>query len=162
MLCCIAQKAASRREKIPPGTKFLVKHDTILQQKEELRIDTARRVWDNGGNKQNAKGVVTMFPELRWLSDPTVFAVNRLDAHSDHVCCRSAAEAAAGLSTLRQSLNGAWRFAWSPCPAARPADFWQPDADLRPPQVDLWGADVEDAYHVSGEGNHSVAFRVLL
>ena len=95
MLCCIAQKAASRREKIPPGTKFLVKHDTILQQKEELRIDTARRVWDNGGNKQNAKGVVTMPPELRWLSDPTVFAVNRLDAHSDHVCYRSAAEAAA-------------------------------------------------------------------
>ncbi len=124
MLCCIEQKAASRREKIPPGTKFLVKHDTILQQKEELRIDTARRVWDNGGNKQNAKGVVTMPPELRWLSDPTVFAVNRLDAHSDHVCYRSAAEAAAG----------------------------------RP----LGGADVEDAYHVSGEGNHSVAFRVLL
>ena len=96
MLCCIEQKAASRREKIPPGTKFLVKHDTILQQKEELRIDTARRVWDNGGNKQNAKGVVTMPPELRWLSDPTVFVVNRLDAHSDHVCYRSAAEAAAG------------------------------------------------------------------
>ena len=127
MLCCIEQKAASRREKIPPGTKFLVKHDTILQQKEELRIDTARRVWDNGGNKQNAKGVVTMPPELRWLSDPTVFAVNRLDAHSDHVCYRSAAEAAAGLDE------------------------------------DLWGgADVEDAYHVSGEGDHSVAFRVLL
>lgn len=123
MLCCIEQKAASRREKIPPGTKFLVKHDTILQQKEELRIDTARRVWDNGGNKQNAKGVVTMPPELRWLSDPTVFVVNRLDAHSDHVCYRSAAEAAAG----------------------RPL-----------------GGDVEDAYHVSGEGNHSVAFRVLL
>lgn len=77
MLCCIEQKAASRREKIPPGTKFLVKHDTILQQKEKLRIDTARLVWDNGGNKQNAKGVVTMPPELRWLSDPTVFAVNR-------------------------------------------------------------------------------------
>lgn len=71
MLCCIEQKAASRREKIPPGTKFLVKHDTILQQKEKLRIDTARLVWDNGGNKQNAKGVVTMPPELRWLSDPT-------------------------------------------------------------------------------------------
>lgn len=100
MLCCIEQKAASRREKIPPGTKFLVKHDTILQQKEKLRIDTARLVWDNGGNKQNAKGVVTMPPELRWLSDPT-------------------AASTAG------------------------------------------GADVEDAYHVSGEGNHSVAFRVL-
>ena len=26
-----------------------------------------------------------MTPELNWLTDPTVFAVNRLDAHSDHV-----------------------------------------------------------------------------
>ena len=24
-------------------------------------------------------------PQLCWLTDPTVFAVNRLDAHSDHV-----------------------------------------------------------------------------
>lgn len=71
-----------------------------------------------------------MTPELRWLSDPTVFAVNRLDAHSDHLCCRTLDEAESGLTSLRQSLDGAWRFAWSANPAARPADFWQPDADL--------------------------------
>ena len=70
MLCCIEQKAARRREKIPPGTKFLVKHDTILQQKEKLRIDTARLVWDNGGNKQNAKGVVTMPPRTSLAERP--------------------------------------------------------------------------------------------
>jgi len=35
-----------------------------------------------------------MTPELNWLSDPTVFAVNRLDAHSDHVCYRTVQEAA--------------------------------------------------------------------
>ena len=69
-------------------------------------------------------------PDLRWLTDPTVFAVNRLDAHSDHLCCRTAEEAAAGRSSLRQSLDGEWRFAYSPCPAARPADFWREDADL--------------------------------
>ena len=66
-----------------------------------------------------------MTPELRWLSDPTVFAVNRLDAHSDHLCCRTLDEAESGLTSLRQSLDGAWRFAWSANPAARPADFWQ-------------------------------------
>ena len=71
-----------------------------------------------------------MTPELRWLSDPTVFAVNRLDAHSDHLCCRTLDEAESGLTSLRQSLDGAWRFAWSANPAARPADFYQPDADL--------------------------------
>lgn len=69
-------------------------------------------------------------PDLRWLTDPTVFAVNRLDAHSDHVCYRTAEEAAAGHSSLRQSLDGEWRFAYSPNPAARPADFWREDADL--------------------------------
>lgn len=69
-------------------------------------------------------------PDLRWLTDPTVFAVNRLDAHSDHVCYRTAEEAAAGRSSLRQSLDGEWRFAYSPNPAARPADFWREGADL--------------------------------
>ena len=69
-------------------------------------------------------------PDLGWLSDPTVFAVNRLDAHSDHVCYRTAAEAAAGRTSLRQSLDGPWQFAWSPSPAARPADFWREDAAL--------------------------------
>ena len=62
-------------------------------------------------------------PELKWLEDPRVFAVNRLDAHSDHTWHTEAGD-------LRQSLDGAWRFAYSPSPAARPAGFWQPDASL--------------------------------
>ena len=62
-------------------------------------------------------------PELHWLEDPQVFAVNRLDAHSDHIWY-------AGGSDLRQSLDGAWRFAYSPRPADRPADFWQEGASL--------------------------------
>ena len=68
--------------------------------------------------------------DRNWLTDPTVFAVNRLDAHSDHVCYKTEAEAETGLTSLRQSLDGAWRFAWSANPAARPADFYEPDADL--------------------------------
>ena len=71
-----------------------------------------------------------MTPELNWLADPTVFAVNRLDAHSDHVYYKTEAEAETGLTSLRQSLDGAWRFVWSANPAARPADFYKPDADL--------------------------------
>ena len=62
-------------------------------------------------------------PELKWLEDPRVFAVNRLDAHSDHTWYTEAGD-------LRQSLDGAWRFAYSASPAARPTDFWQPDASL--------------------------------
>ena len=51
-----------------------------------------------------------MRAELSWLTDPTVFRVNRLDAHSDHVCYASPEEAAQGETSLRQSLDGAWRF----------------------------------------------------
>lgn len=62
-------------------------------------------------------------PELNWLEDPRVFAVNRLDAHSDHTWHTPE-------GSLRQSLDGSWRFAYSPCPAARPADFRRADASL--------------------------------
>lgn len=67
-------------------------------------------------------------PDLGWLEDPTVFAVNRLDACSDHVCY-APGDDLAGESSLRQSLCGEWQFAYSPAPAARPADFWQEGYD---------------------------------
>ena len=70
-----------------------------------------------------------MQAELQWLTDPAVFQVNRLDAHSDHVCYASQAEADQGESSLRQSLDGLWRFAWSGCPRLRPADFWREGFD---------------------------------
>ena len=62
-------------------------------------------------------------PSLSWLADPQVFAVNRLPAHSDHSWT-------VGGKALRQSLDGVWRFAYSPDHAHRPAQFWQPEADL--------------------------------
>ena len=70
-----------------------------------------------------------MQADLQWLTNPAVFLVNRLDAHSDHMCCASAQEAARGETSLRQSLDGVWRFAWSRAPAARPAAFWREDFD---------------------------------
>ena len=51
-----------------------------------------------------------MEPTLAWLEDPTVFRVNRLDAHSDHVTYLDIQELAAGKTSLRQSLDGLWRF----------------------------------------------------
>lgn len=48
-----------------------------------------------------------MEPTLAWLEDPTVFRVNRLDAHSDHVTYLDIQELAAGKTSLRQSLDGA-------------------------------------------------------
>lgn len=70
-----------------------------------------------------------MQANLNWLTDPTVFRVNRLDAHSDHVCYASAKELAQGVTSLRQSLDGQWCFTWSRNPAQRPSAFWQADFD---------------------------------
>ena len=68
-----------------------------------------------------------MLPDIHWLENPEIFRVNRLDAHSDHICFASPEEQE---SSLRQSLDGVWRFAFSPNPAARPENFWQEGYDL--------------------------------
>ena len=68
-----------------------------------------------------------MLPDIHWLEDPTIFRVNRLDAHSAHITYASASETE---SSLRQTLDGQWRFAWSKNPASRPADFWKEGYDL--------------------------------
>lgn len=70
-----------------------------------------------------------MEANLNWLTDPTVFQVNRLDAHSDHVCYASGEELARGETSLRQFLDGPWRFAWSKNPAVRQGSFWQEGFD---------------------------------
>ncbi len=68
--------------------------------------------------------------ELSWLEDPEVFRVGRLDAHSDHHFYETKEDMRRGNETLRQSLNGTWKFYWSRSPRERPMDFFQKGADL--------------------------------
>ena len=69
----------------------------------------------------------TIKPELRWLTDPTVFAVNRLDAHSDHVAYRTLeGKRSPTAPACAQSLDGEWRFAWSPNPRRPSSGFLAP------------------------------------
>ena len=65
-----------------------------------------------------------IIPTLQWLEDPTVFQVNRLNAHSDHTCYVTEEEALNKTSSLRQNLDGQWLLQWNKAPADRPADFW--------------------------------------
>ena len=44
------------------------------------------------------------------LKEPGYFRENRLDAHSDHITYASEQEMQAGVSSLRFSLNGVWKF----------------------------------------------------
>ncbi len=71
-------------------------------------------------------------PQLSWLSDPRVFAVNRKTAHSDHLyhtTLRDAKDQAP--MALRQSLNGSWYFSYAKNPSLRVRDFYRTDFDCR-------------------------------
>lgn len=62
-----------------------------------------------------------MKPTLDWLTNPEVFAVNRIAAHSDHTYYNEE-------GTLRQSLNGTWKFSYAENPECRDAEFYKTDA----------------------------------
>ncbi|PZD96869.1 beta-galactosidase [Paenibacillus sambharensis] len=67
-------------------------------------------------------------PSLDWLTDVSVFGVNRLPAHSDHRYYSTVEEAIeAGPMGMRQSLNGMWKFHYAVNPASRPERFYEQD-----------------------------------
>ena len=59
-----------------------------------------------------------MTPTLEWLTNPEVFAVNRVAAHSDHKIYNEN-----GL--LRQSLNGTWKFSYAENSTRRDIAFYK-------------------------------------
>lgn len=86
-------------------------------------------------------------PSLDWLEDVGVFAVNRLPAHSDHAYYRTVAEARSRVPMeLRHSLNGDWKFHYSPNPASRPEAFYREDFS-----VAGWG-DIAVPGHIQTQG----------
>ena len=70
-----------------------------------------------------------MEANIRWLDDPQVFRVGQLPAHSDHPIYQDTEEAAEGRSSLVQSLDGTWEFAYSVNAKSRPVDFYRENAD---------------------------------
>lgn len=67
-------------------------------------------------------------PTLKWLSNPEVFRVNRIDAHSDHLYYENKNEVKLGYNMpLRQSLNGTWKFSYAENPSERIEDFYKED-----------------------------------
>lgn len=86
-------------------------------------------------------------PSLDWLSDVSVFEVNRLAAHSDHRYYATLEEAKAqGDMPMRSSLNGIWKFNYAINPAARPANFHEAGFD-----VSGWG-EIEVPGHIQMQG----------
>lgn len=62
---------------------------------------------------------------IRKLSDPGFFRENRLDPHSDHVVYAPGDKG--GNSSFRLSLNGSWKFHYSPDPEGMPEGFERED-----------------------------------
>ena len=49
----------------------------------------------------------------QWLADPKIYAVNRLDAHSNHKYFKNVQEAKQGKTSFIKSLNGIWKFRYA-------------------------------------------------
>ena len=84
------------------------------------------------GNRKMGKGKVrrSMFEESR-LKDPGYFRENRLEPHTDHDFFLSEAERDAGVSSLRMSLNGQWKFFHAVNPAQVIPGFEAAEYDCR-------------------------------
>ena len=70
-----------------------------------------------------------MNADMKWLDNPEVFRVNRLDAHSDHCYYKDYADIERNENSLLQSLNGQWEFAFSKNVMSRPEKFYEESFD---------------------------------
>lgn len=66
---------------------------------------------------------------LDYLSDPTVYQVNRLEAHSDHKFYEDERHLDEKNNSFVQSLNGVWKFSYADKPSKRIIDFYKKDYD---------------------------------
>ena len=57
--------------------------------------------------------------DYKWLSDPTVFNINRVEAHSNHK-----------FSGCFKKLNGSWKMYYAKNLSLAPAEFWKEGFDL--------------------------------
>lgn len=88
-----------------------------------------------------------MNADKSWLSNPEIFAVNRISAYSDHVYYERLDEARKSSNmSLRQYLNGTWKFQYNQNPEERQKNFYQLDYDCS-----SWGA-IQVPGHIQLQG----------
>lgn len=91
-------------------------------------------------------------PSLEWLSDPSIFKVNRIDAHSDHKFYLTLEEEKSGEMCLRQSLNGHWKFNFAFNAMSRVKDFYKTEFDCN-----SWG-DILVPGHIQLQGYDKIQY----
>ena len=80
------------------------------------------------------------------LKNPEVFQENRMPAHSDHVPYASLNEKNKKKTSLRESLNGLWKFAYAKNPSLAIEGFEKEDCDCH-----VWD-DIRVPAHIQMEG----------
>ncbi len=76
------------------------------------------------------KEEIVMQADIKWLDQPEVFRINRLDAHSDHRFYEDEKSLEENRETLKQSLNGIWKFHYSVNAKERPTAFYEEGYDV--------------------------------
>lgn len=80
------------------------------------------------------------------LKNPKVFQLNRMEAHSDHICYASLQEMRNKKSSLRMDLNGLWKFAYAKNNAQAIPDFEKEEYNCK-----VWD-DIKVPAHIQLEG----------
>lgn len=70
-----------------------------------------------------------MKADIKWLDNPEIYKVNRLDAHSDHAYFDDYKDINRQVNKWEMSLDGLWRFCYSKNAATRPTEFYKEDFD---------------------------------
>lgn len=72
-----------------------------------------------------------MKKEKPWWDNPAVTGINKDPPRFESTPYTEPAEALAGkASPYRLTLNGKWKFKWSPAPSRRPINFFQPSYNI--------------------------------
>ncbi|MCR4590189.1 MAG: DUF4981 domain-containing protein [Lachnospiraceae bacterium] len=86
------------------------------------------------------------------VKDPEIFKVNVLPVHSDHIAYGNQEEAGEGISSLRKSLNGVWKFHYAKNYSSSIPGFFEDDYD-----VTGW-VDIPVPAHIQLEGYDTPAY----
>ena len=110
-----------------------------------------------------------MNADMKWLDNPEIFRVNKLDAHSDHNYYMSYEDIKKKENHLQQSLNGQWEFNFSKNVMSRPEKFYEDNFDasnfdkiMVPGHIELAGYDkiryINTMYPWEGKEYHRGAY----
>ena len=80
------------------------------------------------------------------IKNPLFYGENRIAAHSDHKYYLSEAEFVQNIQSLKQSLDGVWKFRYAKNMEDAPDDFFKNDTDCR-----SWD-DIRVPAHIQLEG----------